>query len=396
MLVDSGADSIILNLDRLPSTHTIDRSHPVELRLSGAVSSASSTAWVLPKLQVCIAGVEKTLTGVIATSMPALEFGLVIGKPCLAETDCHVDHHQSAVFFPDGGVWCQDPEHKPSPTWKPAGAARKSPVEQAINRAAADRLARHGLGSLFTIRVDVSQVKEHPAPLTAKQTAVINALVTDASAAGGDELTPAQQQQANEIRDEFADISSNGKLPHFNTHARKVGEHPIELDEGAVKSFKHRPPPRMSEQALAELRRQLKYLIEHGFIRPSRSPIASLAFFVPKKGGALRMVVDYRELNRHTVKDRPPNPDLSHAVDKAAGHQFYTTIDLVKGPCHTHTCNTCATILQHQRMPPHAGRCGGNNLSKRERKTARATDMPPHAQSKPTIAGHHAVQYKSR
>ena len=47
-LIDSGADSAILNLDRFPDTYPIDRGHPVELRLSGAVSSASSTAWVLP------------------------------------------------------------------------------------------------------------------------------------------------------------------------------------------------------------------------------------------------------------------------------------------------------------------------------------------------------------
>ncbi|GBG89041.1 hypothetical protein CBR_g48649 [Chara braunii] len=64
---------------------------------------------------------------------------------------------------------------------------------------------------------------------------------------------------------------------------------------------------RMSPGELDELRRQLKELVEKGWIRPSVSPYGSPVLFVPKKGGTLRMCIDYRGLNAITIKNREPN-----------------------------------------------------------------------------------------
>ena len=332
-LIDSGADSTLLNIDRFPPTSVIDRSHPVELKLSGAIASASSPAWTIPEVTITIAGVQQTLHDVVATSMPALEFGLIVGKPHLAQADCFVGHHQNAVFFRDGSVWCQNPKGPPSSTWTPRQPATvKSPFTNAIPKAAADRGHRLGTGQLYSVRVDLSQVTGHTHKLDPDEVKSVRAMAAVAATTAGDvSLTENQQKEADALREEFADISSAGPLPHHSDHHRHVGHHPIDLEPGATKSFKHRPPPRMSEPARMELRKQLQYLVEHGFLRPSTSPIASLVFFVPKKGGSLRMVVDYRELNRLTAKDRYPNPDMARAVDKASGHTFYTTIDLVKG-----------------------------------------------------------------
>ena len=64
------------------------------------------------------------------------------------------------------------------------------------------------------------------------------------------------------------------------------------------------------------------YIQEHlakGYIRLSKSPIASPFFFVAKKGGNLRLVQDYRALNDITVKNATPLPLIPELIDKLQG-----------------------------------------------------------------------------
>ncbi|GBG69281.1 hypothetical protein CBR_g3980 [Chara braunii] len=77
---------------------------------------------------------------------------------------------------------------------------------------------------------------------------------------------------------------------------------------------------RMSPGELDELRRQLKELIEKGWIRSSVSPYGSPVLFVPKKKeGTLRMCIDYRGLNAITVKNREPLPRINDLLDRVQG-----------------------------------------------------------------------------
>ncbi|GBG59900.1 hypothetical protein CBR_g66705 [Chara braunii] len=69
---------------------------------------------------------------------------------------------------------------------------------------------------------------------------------------------------------------------------------------------------RMSPAELDELRRQPKELTEKGWIRPSTSPYGAPVLFVPKKGGTLRMCIDYRGLNAITVKNAEPLPRIEY------------------------------------------------------------------------------------
>ncbi|GBG73345.1 hypothetical protein CBR_g13066 [Chara braunii] len=79
---------------------------------------------------------------------------------------------------------------------------------------------------------------------------------------------------------------------------------------------------------LDELLRQLKELIEKGWIRPSVSPYGSPVLFVPKKGGTLRMCIDYRGLNAITVKNREPLPRID---DRVQGCRYFNKVDLKSG-----------------------------------------------------------------
>ncbi|GJT36497.1 hypothetical protein Tco_0926916 [Tanacetum coccineum] len=76
---------------------------------------------------------------------------------------------------------------------------------------------------------------------------------------------------------------------------------------------------------------QLKELHDNGFIRPSSSPWGAPVLFVKKKDGFCRMCIDYRELNKLTVKNRYPLLRIDDLFDQLQGSQFFSKIDLRSG-----------------------------------------------------------------
>ncbi|GJW26405.1 putative reverse transcriptase domain-containing protein [Tanacetum coccineum] len=76
---------------------------------------------------------------------------------------------------------------------------------------------------------------------------------------------------------------------------------------------------------------QLKELSDKGFIRPSSSPWGAPVLFVKKKDGSFRMCIDYRELNKLTVKNRYPLPRIDDLFDQLQGSSVYSKIDLRSG-----------------------------------------------------------------
>jgi hypothetical protein len=77
----------------------------------------------------------------------------------------------------------------------------------------------------------------------------------------------------------------------------------------------HKAPYRMAPSELKELKKQLEDLVYQGFIRPSVSPWGAPVLFVRKKDGSLRMCIDYRELNRVTIKNKYPLPRIDDIFD---------------------------------------------------------------------------------
>nr|GEW06486.1 putative reverse transcriptase domain-containing protein [Tanacetum cinerariifolium] len=80
-----------------------------------------------------------------------------------------------------------------------------------------------------------------------------------------------------------------------------------------------------------ELSKQLQELSNKGFIRPSSSPRGALVLFVKKKDGSFRMCIDYRELNKLTVKNHDPLPRIDDLFDQLQGSSIYSKIDLRSG-----------------------------------------------------------------
>ena len=90
-------------------------------------------------------------------------------------------------------------------------------------------------------------------------------------------------------------------------------------------------PHRMAPIELQELRVQLQELLDKGFIRPSTSPCGAPVLFAKKKDKTLRLCIDYRQLNRVTIKNRYPLPSIDDLFDQLRGTQFYSKIDLRTG-----------------------------------------------------------------
>ncbi|GJS98987.1 putative reverse transcriptase domain-containing protein [Tanacetum coccineum] len=82
---------------------------------------------------------------------------------------------------------------------------------------------------------------------------------------------------------------------------------------------------------LKELSGQLKELQDEGFIRPSSSPRGALVLFVKKNDGSFRMCINFKELNKLTVKNRYPLPRIDGLFDQLQGSQFFSKIDLRSG-----------------------------------------------------------------
>lgn len=92
-----------------------------------------------------------------------------------------------------------------------------------------------------------------------------------------------------------------------------------------------RKPYRLSDAEAQELKAQLDKELSKGWIRPSQSEWGAPVLFVPKKDGSWRKCIDYRVLNKHTIKSKYPLPNIEDCLDKVSGAQFFTSLDLRSG-----------------------------------------------------------------
>ncbi|CAI7839790.1 unnamed protein product [Closterium sp. NIES-53] len=110
------------------------------------------------------------------------------------------------------------------------------------------------------------------------------------------ELPPAIQK----LLEEFEDVlpyDLPDQLPPYRTHQHEIIEEP-----GSKPTF--RAPYRLSPTELADMKKQIEYLLDRGLIRPSTSPYGAPVLFTPKPDGSLRMCIDYRAFNKQTIKNK--------------------------------------------------------------------------------------------
>ncbi len=127
-----------------------------------------------------------------------------------------------------------------------------------------------------------------------------------------------------QVLEEFSDVMPE-ELPEDLPPKRRV-DHAIEVMPGVAPPAK--APYRMSHEELKELKVQLEKLLTKGYIKPSKSPYGAHVLFVHKKDGTLRMCVDYRALNKATVRNWYPLPRIDDIFERLSGAKVFSRIDL--------------------------------------------------------------------
>ncbi|XP_052728431.1 uncharacterized protein LOC128195237 [Vigna angularis] len=90
-------------------------------------------------------------------------------------------------------------------------------------------------------------------------------------------------------------------------------------------------PYRMAPAELVELKKQIEELMDKRFIRPSASPWGAPVLLVKKKDGSSRLCIDYRQLNKLTIKNKYPLPRIDDLLDQLQGACVFSKIDLRSG-----------------------------------------------------------------
>ncbi|GJP47586.1 hypothetical protein CLOM_g6769 [Closterium sp. NIES-68] len=140
------------------------------------------------------------------------------------------------------------------------------------------------------------------------------------------ERTSEPPGKIKELLKEFQDIVPDdlpNELLPYRTHEHEIVEEP-----GSKPTF--RALYRLSPMELTDMKKQIEYLLAKGLIRPSTSPYGAPVLFTPKPDGSLRMCIDYRALNKKTIKNKYPIPRIDDLLDQLRGATVFSKLDLSK------------------------------------------------------------------
>ena len=135
------------------------------------------------------------------------------------------------------------------------------------------------------------------------------------------------EQLLKEILKDYKDVFPE-KLPTGLPPKRSL-DHRIDLEPGAQPTY--RPDYKKSLPEYDEMKRQITEMLESGEIQPSVSPYGAPVLFVKKQDGSLRMCIDYRALNKQTIKNKYPLPRIEEMLDRLGKAKYFTKLDLRSG-----------------------------------------------------------------
>ena len=136
---------------------------------------------------------------------------------------------------------------------------------------------------------------------------------------------PDTHQAVQKLLTEFDDVFAELQLAHFRENTPEC----IPLKPGS--QAPNRAPFRLSMAERAEVEKQVKSLLEKGFVVPSTSPYGAPVLFVPKPDGSFRMCIDYRALNKLTRRNTYPIPRIDDLLDNLSGATCFSSLDLASG-----------------------------------------------------------------
>ncbi|KAL0553580.1 hypothetical protein IC582_007480 [Cucumis melo] len=235
------------------------------------------------KVKACLIEITGHVIEVTLIVLDMLDFDVILGMDWLAANHASIDCSRKEVTF-----------NPPSmASFKFKGGGSKS-LPQVISAIRASKLLSQGTWGILASVVDTREA----------------------------DVSLSSEPVVRDYPDVFPE-----ELPGLPPH--RVVEFAIELEPGTVPIS--RAPYRMAPAELKELKVQLQELLDKGFIRPSVSPWGAPVLFVKKKDGSMRLCIDYRELNKVTVKNRYPLPRIDDLFDQLQGATVFSKIDLRSG-----------------------------------------------------------------
>ena len=292
ILIDGGSQANFISGNFTCNHHinTLKRLEPQQIQMPDGHHQSSSEVVPSAKLQI---GDYHDSVKLIVTDIAS--FDIILGKPWLTHLNPDIDWQTNTIHFSHRGrhIMLQTPPppltSEPTATLISAIKLKKYLKKRHQCYAAFIRAAND--------HSDVNQARRH------EDTDIAN------------------------ILEDFQDVTPE-QLPKELPPKRHV-DFRIETIPGSAPPS--RTTHRMSYPELDELKKQLGEYLEHGWIRPSTSPYGAPILFVKKKDGSMRMCVDYRALNKITVKNRYPLPRIDELFDRLQGAKYLSKIDLRSG-----------------------------------------------------------------
>src|SRR6266511_2123677 len=285
ILLDSGASKNFVNESFASKNKMLTKKmSPMEVELADGRKSTTNRIVEINKLEL---GSYRT-SGIKAQVMKLQRYDIILGKPWLYHANPTIDWRTNTLTFNYG-------------TKKIVVEATKTSSETSCS-------------SIYISRQQFSKIPD---------TEEIFAVCVD----NIENVEERKNSEVTKLLKEFTDIFPNTlqeRLP-----PKRTVDHAIYLVPGIEPPS--RPIYKMSYMELDELKKQLVDLLKKGYIKPSVSPFGAPVLFVHKKDGTLRLCVDYRALNKITIKNRYPLPRIDELIDRLVGAKYFTKIDLYSG-----------------------------------------------------------------
>ena len=139
------------------------------------------------------------------------------------------------------------------------------------------------------------------------------------------DLEGEQAERALALINEYRDLIARNMAQLGCSNALEMN---IETEDGKTVCYR---PYRLSYSEREQTKYLIKEMKEAGIVEDSCSPYASPMLLVRKASGEIRMCVDFRALNKLTVKDHYPLPRVDDILDRLGGKKYFTTLDLASG-----------------------------------------------------------------
>ena len=309
-LIDSGAFACFMDLEFVREKKVLElrkaNPTPVEV-IDGRRIMSDSVAYETALVRFQVREHEEQMSFNI---IPSPHHPVILGLPWLEAHNPNIDWQRHTLTFPCPIKHQAHPISKHStPSLVPASspAPRQNPVP-----------SQNPASSRKPIKIAFIDASAFKRASKDNQVFVVQAIPAST------EPSPSPPQALPVKYHDFVDVFSKKNADILPQH--RPYDCPIDLEPGTQPPWG--PIYSLSESELKALREYLDEHLAKGFIQHSKSPAGAPILFVKKKDGSLRLCVDYRALNRITVKNRYPLPLISNLLDRLSTAHIFTKIDL--------------------------------------------------------------------